>query len=128
MITLICGHPRAGKTTYSKRFDGICKVIHLDEAGSHINVIKRVRSCDEDVVVEGVYYDPGHRRELLAAYRGVGSRCICLDTSLAVREQRLGYKLRHDHPFLIPTRDEGWDEIIVIGDNYVEGISNEKQA
>ena len=36
MLTLICGLPRAGKTTYSKQFenDGRYKVIHLDTCGT----------------------------------------------------------------------------------------------
>lgn len=111
MLTLICGHPRAGKTTYSKRFDS---VIHLDDTHSTRKVLQKVVRITGDVVVEGIYYNPKERRELLNAYRGQGSRCICLDTPKEVREERYGHKIRHDHPFLIPTFDEGWDEIIVI--------------
>lgn len=111
MLTCICGYPRAGKTTYSKQFDN---VIHLDDLGSTQNVLRRVRLTKGDVVVEGVYYNPKQRKELLNSYKGKGSRCIFIDTLKEVREERLGHEIKHDYPFLIPTFDEGWDEIIII--------------
>ena len=117
MIVLICGFSRAGKTTYSKRYDGVCKVVHLDDTHSYENVLNIVRRCDGDIVVEGIYYIPKQRRELLKAYKGVGAKCVFLNTPLKVREQRLGRRLKHDYPFLVPTYEEGWDEIIVIGEN-----------
>lgn len=124
MITLICGHSRAGKTTYSKQFDN---VIHLDDSYSTQNVLQKVSRITGDVIVEGIYYRPQQRQELINVYKGDGSRCICLDTSKEVREERLGRKIKHDYPFLIPTLEEGWDEIIIIrGDDNVERISREK--
>lgn len=118
MITLICGYPRAGKTTYSKRFEGICPVIHLDNMGSTFNVLLYVRRITEDVVIDGVYEDPKDRIRLLKAYDGKGSRCICLDTPKEIRQKRIGHKFKYDPKFPIPTYEEGWDEIIVIkGDN-----------
>ncbi len=114
MITLICGHSRAGKTTYSKRYEGSCQIIHLDDVHSFSAVISRVRMITEDVVVEGIYYEPRDRIRLLESYRGDGSKCICLDASKEIREKRMGREIKHDFPFLIPTYDEGWDEIIVI--------------
>ena len=126
MLTLICGHPRAGKTTYSMKFNN---VIHLDDAGSSQNVLQKVRHISSDVVVDGIYYSPRQRKELLNAYKGQGFLCICLDTPKEVREERMGHKIKHDYPFLIPTLDEGWDEIIIIrGDDNVERISREKQT
>ena len=123
MLTLICGLPRAGKTTYSKQFD--CPVIHLDNLGSTYNVISKVKRMSGDIVVEGVFHDAQKRTELIRAYNGDYSRCIWLDTPREVREERLGYKLRKDYPFPVPTYSEGWDEIIIIrGDNNVKGISN----
>ena len=121
MLTLICGHPRAGKTTYSKRFDN---VIHLDEVHSTQKVIQKIRTISGDVVVEGIYYRPTERRELIKAYKGNRTRCVCLNTSKEVREQRYGYRIKHDYPFLLPTYEEGWDEIIIMEDNNDESISN----
>ena len=121
MLTLICGHPRAGKTTYSKRFDN---VIHLDEVHSTQKVIQKIRTISGDVVVEGIYYRPTERRELIKAYKGNRTRCICLNTSKEVREQRCGHRIKHDYPFLLPTYEEGWDEIIITEDNNDESISN----
>lgn len=121
MLTLICGHPRAGKTTYSKRFDN---VIHLDEVHSTQKVIQKIRTISGDVVVEGIYYRPTERRELIKAYKGNRTRCICLNTSKEVREQRYGHRIKHDYPFLLPTYEEGWDEIIIMEDNNDESISN----
>lgn len=111
MLTLICGHSRAGKTTYSEQFDN---VIHLDEEHSTRKVIEKVRKVDGDVVVEGIYYKPKERTALLEAYRGDGSRCICLNTPRETREQRMSHAIKQDYPFLIPTYDEGWDEIIIL--------------
>ena len=125
MITLICGHPRAGKTTYSRRFS--CPVIHLDDNYSTANVLKKIKGITDDVVVEGIYYRPQQRRELLSAYKGGGSLCICLDTPKETREERLGYKLKHDYPFLIPTYDEGWDEIIIIRGNDEQRINRQRK-
>ena len=124
MITLICGYPRAGKTTYSQRFEN---VIHLDMMHTHEKVLARIRRERGDVVVEGVYYAPKHRKALLEAYPGSGSKCICLDTPLHIREERMGRKERHPHPFRIPTLDEGWDEIVIIrgGEEIVQSRSNE---
>jgi len=123
MLTLICGHPRAGKTTYSKRFDN---VIHLDDSGSTQNVLQKVRRITDDVVVDGVYYSPKQRKELLNAYKGQGFRCICLDTPKEVREERYGHKIKHDYPFLIPSFDEGWDEIIIIRGEYEQRYSRQE--
>ena len=119
MLTLICGHSRAGKTTYSQRFDN---VIHLDDVHSTRAVISRIRS-EDDVVVEGIYYSPRERKELLSAYKGKGTRCICLDTPKEIREERMGRIIKHDYPFRIPTLDEGWDEIIIIRGDDEQRIS-----
>ena len=111
MLTLICGLPRAGKTTYSERFDD---VIHLDTFGVYQGVIHRVRSKNGDVVVEGVYHTRYNRECLVRAYGGVGCRCIWLDTPQEVRRTRKGWCERCDYPFEPPTLEEGWDEIIII--------------
>ena len=125
MLTLICGHSRAGKTTYSKRFEN---VIHLDDTHSTQKVLEKVRMVSGDVVIEGIYYSPKDRIRLIEAYKGQGFRCICLDTSKEVREERHGYKIKHDYPFLIPTLSEGWDEIIIIsGDNNVKCINRKTE-
>ena len=120
MLTLICGHSRAGKTTYSQRFDN---VIHLDDVHSTSKVISRIRDVVGDVVVEGIYYSPRERKELLSAYKGKGTRCICLDTPKEIREERMGRIIKHDYPFRIPTLDEGWDEIIIIRGDDEQRIS-----
>lgn len=113
MITLICGHSRAGKTTYSERYDGICPVLHFDEIRSHEKINSVVGSVTGDIVVEGIYYERHEREELLKAYKGKGSRCIFLDTPIEVRRKRMRWNIR-DFPFPCPTKDEGWDEIIVV--------------
>ena len=127
MLILICGHSRAGKTTYSKRYNGVCEVIHLDNMGSYDSVINRVKRITGDVVVEGIYYNPQNRRDLINAYGGQGCKCICLDTPQDIINERMGRKLKHTYPFLIPDLDEGWDEIIIIrGDDNVESINNKR--
>lgn len=120
MITLICGVGRAGKTTYSQRFEN---VIHLDGMG-HIpyrfkNVIDALGTGD--VVVEGIYESAELRMELLRAYKGNGKRCIWLNTpkdTVIDRANKTGIPISARHfYFEPPTYSEGWDEIIVIGEN-----------
>ena len=111
MITLICGLPRSGKTTYSERFED---VIHLDTSGAYNGVNRRLEHRTGDVIVEGVYHTKSLRERLLKAYKGTGSRCIWLNTPDEIRHNRRGWDKFCDYPFEPPTYDEGWDEIIVI--------------
>ena len=123
MLTLICGLPRAGKTTYAERFDD---VIHLDSCGVYRGVIHQMWTKKGDVVVDGVYHQRHQRECLIRAYQGNGTRCIWLNTPQEVRRTRKGWSKRCDYPFEPPTYDEGWDEIIIIRGNNDESISNTK--
>ena len=110
MLILICGQSRAGKTTYSQRFEN---VVHLDTSGAYRGVLRRVSGM-EDVVVEGVYHRARDRRSLVEACGG-HKKCIWLDTPKEVRATRPGYSEKGcNPPFEPPTYDEGWDEIEVI--------------
>ena len=120
MLTLICGIPNSGKTTFSKRYQN---VIHLDEVSNYRTVCDMVAKMD-DVCVEGIYIDPHLRKDVLKAYKGDRKVCIFLDTPLKeciAREERNRGTLiiKNCHLlFIPPTYDEGWDEIIVLrGDN-----------
>ena len=113
MITLICGYPRAGKTTFSERFK---KAIHLDTDGLYDGVLRKTKHRTDDVVVEGVYNRQRQRMALLSAYKGEGCRCIWIMTSKEIRQQRTGRRI-HDVPFEPPTYSEGWDVIIIIRSN-----------
>lgn len=110
MLTLICGMPRAGKTTLSKRFTN---VIHQDGL-DYKTVINRVAMITKDVVIDGIYEHPSIRTKLAEAYKGNGKRCIWLDTPLEVRKKRPMYQSYIGLEFIPPTLSEGWDEIIVI--------------
>lgn len=114
-MTIICGLPNAGKTTFSQRFDN---VIHLDEVGRTSRVCEMVAVMD-DVCVEGVFPTSAKRRRVREAYDG-RARLIWLDTPLDEckrREDRgraefiIENAARYFEP---PTYDEGWDEIEVI--------------
>lgn len=114
MFTLICGHPRAGKTTYSNRYEN---VIHLDTDGLYRGVLQKVKRSSDSIVVEGVYNWRSQRIELLGAYNGKGKKmCIWLDTPKCIRQERTKAKV-HDLPFEPPTYAEGWDEIVIMRDN-----------
>ena len=123
MLILICGQPRAGKTTFSHYFDGICDIMHLDDFGGRCyeRVIKHLPQTD--VVVEGVYWRAEQRKALLNAYNGK-AKCIYLDTSEKVKRTRNGYCKACEHEFEPPTYAEGWDDIIVIGDDNVESSNH----
>ena len=124
MLTLICGMPRAGKTTYAKRFDN---VIHLDGLGYH-NVKTKVSPCTDDITVEGVYEHPRQRTSLIEAYKGKGARCIWLDTPLEVRKTRPMWQPYHGLVFIPPTLEEGWDEIIIIRGDHEQCINRKEQT
>lgn len=125
MLTLICGIPNSGKTTYSARLEN---VIHLDDAP----LMARYESCNRDasqasgdVCVDGVYNQVWQRKKLLEACKHQSPKvCIWLDTPLEeCLEREKNYRKRplaivhaHHNAFEPPTLEEGWDEIIRIGE------------
>ncbi len=117
MLTLICGLPRAGKTTYSKQFEDGCQVVHFDKCQNrvkgHIRCLSKVNT-DRDIVVEGVYDLAFQRKELREAYLGDKTRCIWLNTPMEIKKTRPGYCKACEYKFEPPTYAEGWDEIEVI--------------
>ena len=124
MITLICGLPNAGKTTYSAKHNN---VIHFDEVSRKGDQFRRcnhlAKHTEGDVCVEGVYNSARRRKELIEACKDKSPKiCIWLDTPLeeCVRREESYRKrpltivyMEHDN-FEEPTLDEGWDEIVVI--------------
>lgn len=124
MLTLICGLPRAGKTTYSERYED---VIHLDKCGAYEGVIHHIRNRNGDVTVDGVYQNRYLRECLIREYKGNGLRCIWLDTPQEVRSIRKGWNKKCDFPFEPPILDEGWDEIIIIRGEHEQRINRQTE-
>ena len=122
MLILLCGLPRAGKTTYSQRFEDSYEVIHNDMCGMHYTRT-RVAQNKGDIVVDGVYKGARERADLCRAYEGNYKKCIWLDTPKEIRMRRANYNRHCDHPFEPPTLDEGWDEIIIIRGDDEQRIS-----
>ena len=117
-MTLIMGHPNAGKTTYSSRFSN---VLHLDDFpfSKFLNCNEAVRRSDGNVVVEGIYNLRCRRIKLLEAVAGKSCHnvCIWIDTPIEEclsRESRGRDERTVRGPLQPPTLDEGWDEIICI--------------
>lgn len=126
MLILICGLPRAGKTTFSKKFliNPKNKVIHLDECMTIFNTIRQVVKNVEkykNIIVEGIYHSFYERKEILEKYKKIKQeKCICiwLNTSIELKQTRPGYYKASDGiPFNPPSLEEGWDKIIIIKDN-----------
>lgn len=129
MLTLICGIPNAGKTTYSLRY---AEVIHLDDYQHGRKWQEQLRACnddaskvDGDVVVEGIYNTKEQRKGLLmACWHQTPKVCIWLDTPLDecikrernYRKRPISSVIHHDEIFQEPALDEGWDEVIRIGE------------
>ena len=121
MLTLICGLPNAGKTTYSSKHSN---VIHFDDYHNSFDRCNKVASSIQgDVCVEGVYNSVRRRKELLDACRHQDRKvCIWLDTPLEeciereknFRKRPLGIVHAHHRSFQPPTLEEGWDEVIII--------------
>ena len=72
-VTLICGLPNAGKTTYSKKLEN---VIHLDDYIGRIFKF-RFKNCnlaaskaETDINVESCYYSKELRKEFLSYFNG----------------------------------------------------------
>lgn len=112
MLILICGLPRAGKTTYSVRYKDVFPVLHLDERG-YWGISRKVSTLS-DAVVEGVYNTAEQRKKLLQNYNGIHTKCYWLNTPTEVKKTRWGYSTSCEYPFEPPTTDEGWDEVITI--------------
>ena len=124
MMTLICGLPNAGKTTYSSQYGN---VIHYDDVtaprGKHpIQVLCDMVSAMDDVCVEGVFISSHERKKIAQSYSGTRKVCVWLNTPL---EECVRRENRNRATCIInncqalfqpPTCDEGWDEIIVIGE------------
>ena len=126
MLTMICGIPNAGKTTFSKRYEN---ALHLDDIGTIDRVVETISGMDGDVIIEGYFGKKESRDRVRAAHKG-RSRCIFLDVSIEEsirREDRNRHSqiLRNAERFFEPpTYSEGWDEIIIIEENNVESISD----
>lgn len=120
MMTLICGIPNAGKTTYSSRYES---VIHFDDFhNSFEKCNKAVARVSGDVCVEGVYNSVRRRKELLEACGHQDRKvCIWIDTPYeeclrrerSYRKRSCGIVHAHYKGFEPPTLAEGWDEIII---------------
>lgn len=124
MLTLICGLPNAGKTTYSSKYN---TVIHFDDCprkgDQYANCNRRASRVKGDVCVEGVYNSARRRKELLQACAHQDRKvCIWLDTDVdeCVRREKEYRKrpiclvLSHNKTLEPPTLEEGWDEVVVI--------------
>ena len=83
-------------------------------------ILEKISGKSEDIVVEGIYSTPEQRKELLSAYKGTGYKCIWVNTNIDTIRKRYNkyfYSLKNfPYPFTAPTYDEGWDEIIEIGE------------
>lgn len=120
MLTLICGLPNAGKTTYSQQFDN---PLHLDEIGTADSVIDMMKQIDGDIVVEGFFGKSADRRKIRSAYNGEAV-CLFIDIS---PDESIKRENRNRHPSILrnaaryfeqPTYTEGWNKIIHIGGKY----------
>ena len=117
-ITLVCGLPNSGKTTYSTRYD---TALHYDDI-SRLSIKERddVYRASNAECFEGIFNTARSRRNILAQTKRERKVCIWINTPLEVclaRENRgrpPEVVLHHWQTFEPPTMDEGWDEVIVI--------------
>lgn len=117
MIKLVCGKSRAGKTTFSKRYDD---VVHLDYCGGVLTcyekAIDKIKDV-ENVILEGVYDTKERRLNLLESRsKDEFKTCIWIDTpkEIICKRHSDNFKYLADKDFEPPTLDEGWSEIIRI--------------
>lgn len=116
MLTMICGIPNAGKTTYSARFNG---VLHLDEIGSNEKVINIINQLKGDIIIEGYFGNAEGRKKIISAYQGK-AKCIFIDIPVEDsikrenRNRNAGILRNAARFFETPNLAEGWDEIIIL--------------
>ena len=129
MVTMICGLPNAGKTTFSARYE---TALHQDDIGTLDKVIETIRQKSGDIVIEGYFGTCSDRRRVLSVCNGK-SRCIFIDISV---EESIRRENRNRHPQILrnafrffepPTLDEGWDEIIIIRGNDEQRINRQTE-
>lgn len=127
MLTMICGLPNAGKTTYSKRYDN---ALHQDDIGRISCIVEMIENKD-DVVIEGYFGRRYERNKVREAYHGY-TKCIFLDISV---DESIKREDRNRHPQILrnasrffepPTLDEGWDEIIIIRGEHEQRYSRQE--
>lgn len=115
-LTLICGLPNAGKTTFSKQFSN---VLHQDDIGLIKHIVDKIEHADGDVIIEGYFGRKNERDRVREAHDGY-AKCIFLEISV---EESIKRENRNRHPQILrnasrffepPTLDEGWDEIIIV--------------
>lgn len=117
MLTLICGLPNAGKTTYSQKFQN---VLHADDYTNTDDLLKLVSKNIKNICVEGIFMTHYSRKRLLNVYNGNKTKCIFIDTPLDIclkreNRKRLLQVIRNcSDIFEPPTYSEGWDEIEII--------------
>lgn len=123
MLTLICGRSRAGKTTYSQRFEDVlhCDSVRAKCGEKYPKIYEIVSQHNGDIVLDGLFETAEKRIGLLNAYKGdAPKRCIWLDTDIitvALRStngRSSDPKYARPNVFEPPTYSEGWDEIIII--------------
>ena len=125
-VTLICGLPNSGKTTFSKHFKN---VFHLDDFENPI-FKRKFDDCNKaalksatDVYIEGCYHRKTLIKEFIEIFKKWKKVCIWINTPLEICLNRcnkgrdeLTVRLTNEH-FEPPTQDEGWDELIILNDN-----------
>lgn len=138
MVTLICGIPNSGKSTYGINYDS---VIHFDDI-PHKNPSEQFATCNqlvsksrESICVEGLYNNRRRRTEFIEAVKHKQEQkvCIWLDTPVEVcleREHNYRHRpdsivLHHAKIFEPPTYSEGWDEIWIVRNNEKHLLRND---
>lgn len=128
-MTLVCGLPNAGKTTYTERFE---RVVHFDDIRAR-TVSEQYEKCNQaaakaggEICVEGVYNTRTRRAALLEAVKDQPGPKICVLIETPVdeclrrearfRRRNAGVVLYQARIFERPTYEEGWDKIITISE------------
>ena len=115
MLILVCGLPRAGKTTLTTTQKLKCSVVHLDTCGfsgdPYNDVITYITHSEGDIVVEGVYNRREKRQELISAYGDGEKICVWLDTPVEMKRNRVAWSPSCEFSFEPPTTEEGWDKV-----------------
>ena len=115
-VTLVCGLPNAGKTTFCKKYDN---VIHLDSMG-HSTYEERFNECiiiavnnSGDIVIDGNFYSKRIRKNMISALNQQQCKkvCIWINTPLETCLKRADSGGRSRE---IVNHINKWDELIML--------------
>ena len=127
-ITIICGLPGAGKTTYCEQFENVILLTEINKLVSgrkspYIKCALAALEQEDDIYIEGPFNNIKCRKEFLDVLKDKECKkvCIFINTPFEICLERSDSEKKHaveywNNHLEVPTEEEGWDEVIIINE------------